>query len=114
MSFLAGGFSTPAALSFASAFILVSIGITIFSLTGYNYERLPPEEQASPEEGEALDVAQDCAVKERQIPSDDNNLRTAQQHDLARQNDANLYRDKMRSQQSFLPDRRQRHADIEL
>ena len=61
---LAGGFSTPSAISFASAFLLVCVGITMFSLTGYSYKKLPAEEPEVSGEGQTMHTVFGGAVKE--------------------------------------------------
>lgn len=43
----AGGFTIQSALSFAAAFVLISIGISIFSFAGYKYHPLPEEDQTA-------------------------------------------------------------------
>lgn len=47
---IAGGFSRASAISFVSAFALISIGIALFSFASYDYAALPQQDEAGSEE----------------------------------------------------------------
>ena len=114
LNLFAGGFSAPSAISFASAFVLVSVGISIFSLTGYSYERLPPEEQEVLEVGEVLHTIVNCGLKERQRPQGNRLSSSDYQENPTEDSDSTFDKDRLAAQHSPLSDRRQQFATAEL
>ena len=71
----AGGFTIASALSFASAFLLVSIGICIFSLTGNKYDPLIEEQDLQEQVGGSVCIGLEDQVKsgEHTLPLDHDN-----------------------------------------
>ena len=69
---IAGGFSRASAISFVSAFALISIGIALFSFASYDYAALPQQDEGEAGSEEFCSTAGEAGIapdpKEEALP----------------------------------------------